>query len=120
MTADKSVKLHREAGVPDDKIVLGIPFYGRGVNNGETYYCDFKNVRLEEGQREVWDSLANSPYIADMEGNYVFGYDNPKSIVIKSEYILDHGLRGAMYWDYNGDDSIKSLSSAIHKVLMGL
>ena len=120
MTADKSVRLHREAGVPDEKIVLGMPFYGRGNHNGETYYNDFKNLRLEERQKEKWDSISQSPYIADEEGNFVFGYDNACSIKIKCHYILDHNLKGAMYWDCNGDDSIKSLSATIRKELRGM
>lgn len=120
MTADKSVKLHREAGVPNEKIVLGIPFYGRGNHNGETYYCDFKNIKLENGQQEKWDSISQSPYISDSKGNFIFGYDNPRSLQIKCNYIIENNLKGAMYWDYNGDDSIKSLSKTIHSVLRNL
>lgn len=120
MTADKSVKLHREAGVPDEKIVLGMPFYGRGYNNGEKYYCDFKDINPESGQHEEWDELSKSPYISDAEGNFIFGFDNPRSLQIKCDYILENNLKGAMYWDYNGDDSMKSLSSTIHKVLRNL
>lgn len=120
MTTDKSVKLHRSAGVPDEKIVLGMPFYGRGNENGHTFYRDFKDIKPEVGQHEEWDSIAKSPYIADSDGNFILGYDNPRSIKIKCNYILENNLRGAMYWDYNGDDSIKSLSSTIHKVLNGL
>lgn len=117
MTVDKSVKLHREAGVPDEMIVLGLPFYGRGNINGETYYCDFKNIELKDGQHEEWDPESQSPFIADEEGKFVFGYDNPRSIELKCSYILDNNLKGAMFWDFNGDDSEKSLTSAIQKVL---
>lgn len=120
MTADKSVKLHKAAGVPDEKIVLGMPFYGRGNRDGSSYYCDFKNIKLEAGEHEEWDSKSQSPYIADSEGNFIFGFDNPRSIGIKCEYILENNLGGAMYWDYNGDDSIKSLSTTIYKSLRNL
>lgn len=119
MNVDKSVKLHREAGVPDEKIVVGIPFFGRGNENGATYYREYKNIKPEVGQREVWDSISKSPYIADSEGNFLLGYDNPRSVAIKCEYIMENGLKGAMYWDYNGDDSLKSLNKTIKEVLIG-
>lgn len=117
MNTDLSVKLHQQAGVPDNKIVVGMPFYGRGNKNGETFYRDFKDIHPEEGETEKWDSDAQEPYIADMEGNFVMGYDNPQSIAIKCKYILDNDLRGAMYWDYNGDDTNKSLSTTIHNLI---
>lgn len=120
MTVDKSVKLHREAGVPDEKIVLGIPFYGRGILDGETYYLDFKDIKLKPGQRIEWDSSSEAPYIADSNGNFVFGFDNPRSLAVKCNYILENNLKGAMYWDYNGDDSTKSLNKTIKQVLKGL
>ena len=120
MTADKSVRLHREAGLTDDKIVLGIPFYGRGVRNGEHYYCDFKDIKPTEGESEAWDAEAQVPYLTDAEGNFVFGYDNPRSVAVKCAYILENNLKGAMYWDYNGDNASKSLSSTIHNMLNGL
>ena len=119
MTSDKSVRLHREAGVPDEKIVLGIPFFGRGNHNKETYYKEYKDITLQPGQQEKWDSISKSPYIVDADGNYVIGFDNPRSVEIKCEYILDNNLKGAMFWDYNGDDSTKSLSKTIKKVLKG-
>ena len=120
MTVDKSVNLHRAAGVPDEKIVLGLPFYGRGIQDGETYYLDFKDIKLKPGQSMEWDSISQSPYIADSNGNFVFGFDNPGSLAIKCNYILENNLKGAMYWDYNGDDSLKTLNKTIKMVLTGL
>lgn len=120
MTVDKSVNLHRVAGVPDEKIVLGLPFYGRGIQDGETYYLDFKDIKLKPGQRMEWDSISQSPYIADSNGNFVFGFDSPGSLTIKCNYIPENNLKGAMYWDYNGDDSLKTLNKTIKMVLTGL
>lgn len=117
MTADLSVKSHISKGVPVDKIVLGIPFYGRGKLNNQKYYSDYKDIQVPEGCSMEWDSVAMAPYIADKDGNFVFGFDNPVSVALKCEYILDNDLKGAMYWDYNGDDDKKTLSTTIHKLL---
>ncbi len=34
----------------------------------------------------------------------VFGFENPRSLAIKCQYILDKDLLGGMYWDYDGDN----------------
>jgi chitinase len=44
----------------------------------------------------------------------VAGYDDSESLGIKMEYIREHGLRGVMYWDFNGDTEDLTLSKAIY------
>ena len=117
ITSSISVKAHQDNGVTNDKIVLGIPFYGRGVKNGETYYCDYKDIKIREGESKRWDNKAKAPFIADSLGNFIFGFDDPRSVSIKCEYIIENDLKGAMYWDYNGDDSLKTLSKTIFSSL---
>ena len=116
-TSSLSVKAHKDAGLSNNQIVLGMPFYGRGIREGETFYYDYKNIEIGEGESISWDPEARVPFLADSIGNFVFGFDNPRSIAIKCDYILENDLKGAMYWDYNGDDSIKSLSKTIYKTL---
>lgn len=108
---DGAVKAHMEAGVPASKLVLGVPFYGRGgeVMRGR----DYKDIK-EEGEYVIlWDEKAQAPYLADGEGILMLGFDNPKSLKIKCDYIKANGLLGAMYWDYEGDNEAGDLQKTL-------
>ncbi|HBG53864.1 MAG TPA: glycoside hydrolase, partial [Rikenellaceae bacterium] len=49
----------------------------------------------------------------DSNGKIVCTYDNPRSIGYKSSFINDYGMKGAMYWEYEGDDQEGSLRKAV-------
>ena len=116
-SAESSVKAHLDAGVPASKLVLGIPFYGRGSDpyGALTYY---RSIKVPEGYTEQWDSEACAPYIADSDGKLVLGYENPKSIALKCDFIREKGLLGAMYWDYAGDNAAGDLRKAVADGIM--
>ena len=106
-TSDEAVKAHIKAGVPAEKLVMGVPFYGRGAEEfaaGLDYREVAAALEAAPGFSECWDETAMVPYIADASGRCVFSYDNVRSLEIKCDYILSKGLKGAMYWDYSGDN----------------
>ena len=115
-SCDGAVKAHIEAGVPADQLVLGVPFYGRGgkVMRGR----DYKDIKEENGNVIMWDEKAQVPYLADKDGNLLLGFDNPRSLTIKCQYIKDNGLRGGMYWDYNGDNEAGDLQKVLANELL--
>lgn len=118
MTSDKAVKAHLAAGIPAGKLVLGMPFYGRGG----TYlpsFVDYKDARTDDQTEEKWDDKSMVPYIADKEGNLVLGYDNPRSLEIKCDYVKENGLKGAMYWDYDGDNAEGDLRKTVARCILG-
>ena len=49
----------------------------------------------------------------------IFTYDDEISVGIKADYIKAQGLRGAMYWNIEGDDADWTLSKAIASRLIG-
>ena len=111
MTASECVEKHIGAGVPADKLLLGVPFYGRGCRkykNNEPY----SGITVQAGCVERWDDLAKAPYIADADGNVVLGFENARSITCKRDYIKEKGLKGIMYWDYRYDDGKNTLRRA--------
>lgn len=114
--ADEAVKAHLEAGVPRHKLVMGLAFYGRGIE-GFTRPKDPTTVHLTEGYIACWDSLAQVPYLTDSVGNMVYGYENLESLAIKCEYINANDLRGAMFWSYTGDNEAGDLRRTVYQTL---
>lgn len=47
------------------------------------------------------------------------GYDDPESLRLKSRYIREHGLAGAMFWEYGGDPSGELLSTLFRELRGG-
>jgi chitinase len=99
---------------------MGIAFYGKGWqmqsgdNNG-LYRRTVKPVRgggytylkdslvNRNGYIEYWDGVANAPYLFNADSNIFISYDNERSVRSKCQYVKDHHLAGAMFWEYSGD-----------------
>jgi len=119
ITSDGAVTAHLKAGVPPSKLVMGIPFYGRG-GDGYPSFQDYNKVGNTDTQyTEKWDEVAQVPYLADKNDTLVFGFENPRSLAIKCQYILDKDLLGGMYWDYSGDNEQGDLRRTVAENLLG-
>lgn len=107
---DKAVEVHLAAGVPKDKLVVGMPFYGRGGRENEVLRNYTRTGVLTDEFQLCWSEEAQVPYIADKDGVLVMGFDDCRSLGIKCEYIKEKGLRGGMYWSYEdeGDDHARA------------
>lgn len=124
-SADQSVSLHFAGGVPLDRQVLGVPFYGHGT---APYDDDVKYNKMDEifssdkyaGKNiRKWDAVAKVPYLVDESGTFLLGYDDPESVRYKGEYVVQKKLLGAMFWEYRHDDSQGSLRKALCKAIYG-
>lgn len=111
MTTSAAIEAHLKAGVPCEKLVMGMPLYGRG-KQGYTTEPD-----STKGTKEQWHEQSMVPYLMDAQGNLVMGFENERSIGIKCQYIIDHRLRGGMYWEY-GDEHQEKLRNTICRILM--
>lgn len=118
---ESAVETYIKAGVPPEKIVLGIPFYLRHSFDGATTAVDYKQL-LVLGKNSNWeinlyDEQAHAAY-ATYKGQFYGSYDNERSIAFKGEWIHSLGLRGMLYWDCGADDSEYTLSKAVWNAVM--
>ncbi|KAF5027212.1 hypothetical protein F66182_700 [Fusarium sp. NRRL 66182] len=114
---DDAVKDYINAGVPPEKIVLGMPIYGRsfqgnagigqsfsGVGQGsfEQGVWDYKDLP-KPGAEMMYDARANAYYSYDKSTKELISFDTPKAVQSKVNYIHGHHLGGSMFWEASGD-----------------
>jgi chitinase len=130
-SADRAVREFLAAGVPANRLVLGVPFYGRAwlVTDGEgvsrpgtapgervetSYAALAASVQRGELERR-FDADAQAPYLWDARRRLFVAYDDPDSVRRKAAYVRQRGLRGMMFWKL-GDDG-GALLAAMHCAL---
>jgi chitinase len=123
-----SVKAFEKAGVPAEKILLGVPFYGHEwgdvpeQNHGlfqtgkpvPGAYAPFKVIQesmLGHGFTRYWDEEAQVPYLYSAEKRIFVSYEDPESLKQKCKYVRDHRLGGVMFWEYFGDSQMTLLKT---------
>ncbi len=111
--------------VPPEMITVGIPFYGRSVKTvddaglfvASTGQADYATFSEDEGTplyyntlqkmnlfTNNWDSQTKTPYLTGNNNLKTFlSFEDMQSIGIKSQYIVDNNLRGAIIWEITGD-----------------
>ncbi len=119
LSIEESVQKHIEAGVPLNKLTLGMPFYGHALK-GISDFIDYKDIhKLDEKYTRKWDDGGKVPYFVDKDGMFICSYDDAKSLEFKCKYILNRGMLGAMYWEYTCDDADGTLRKVVYNTLMG-
>lgn len=113
------IQRHINLGIPKEKILVGIPFFGRGLPpfESETDCLDFS--KYDSGMQLIWDEEAQAPYYSDSDGNMLLGFDDERSIKAKFDFIRTNGLPGVFVWCYDGDYADHRLSKAIGKLWKG-
>lgn len=134
-STDAAIKDYLAAGVPANKIVLGMPIYGRafeqtsglgqpysgvGAGSWENGIWDYK-VLPQSGATELYDSVAGATYSYDANAKKLISYDTADMVSKKVTYLKSKGLGGSMFWEASGDrtDS-KSLIGTSYTALGGL
>lgn len=117
MTTSQAVESHLKKGVPANKLVVGMAFYGR---NGTDYQPYSKLLQVKKCEFEKWSEQSKVPYLVDGEGKMILGFENAKSLAIKCQYIINHHLRGGMYWEYADDNEQGDLRNTVAKYLLGI
>ncbi|WP_054027303.1 glycosyl hydrolase family 18 protein [Bacillus sp. FJAT-28004] len=125
----KGVQGHLDAGVPANKLVLGVPFYGRGWSgcaagpNGDGQYqaCastppagtweagvfDYGDLAAQyinkNGFVRYWNDVAKVPYLYNAASKVFISYDDYESFGYKIDYLKTKGLAGGMFWELSSD-----------------
>ena len=129
-SVDASVNAWLNAGIPADKLVVGVPFYGyiynsvNNVNNG--LYQTFSGASSIAYSAIVSKYLNTSGYVRYFHqqsmvpwlfnGSTFISYEDEQSIGLKAEYIKSKGLGGAAIWELS-QDSNGTLLGVIHGAL---
>lgn len=92
---------------PKEKILLGVPFYGRDFDNaggaGITY-------------SQIVSQYPDAPYSDRVANIY---YNGLETMVRKTQYVLDNQFSGIMIWELAQDSPVDSISllSTIHSTI---
>ncbi len=87
-----------EAGMPSEKILLGVPFYGRlGSSVTKSYDQLRRDYINKNGYSFKFDKEAQASYL-EKNGEFAMSYDDILSIYIKSQYVIDNCLGGIFSW----------------------
>ncbi|MBQ7467258.1 MAG: glycoside hydrolase [Bacteroidales bacterium] len=138
-SCDESIELHLAAGIPLNRMNLGVPFYGKAeknpseankvynyeVNYNEMYdilhnnWYKKRSLDVTGKNNRAWDDVAKVPFLTDNLGRNLLSYDDPESVTCKGQYVVEKKLLGAMFWEYRHDDDQQSLLKALVSAVYG-
>ncbi len=109
---DESFAYALSRGVPLDKLLVGLPFFGRSFNCGAMgaafttcrnwSYAEIQGLPWSDWTR-VWDDAAQAPFLRRNDGGLIISYDDMSSAGLKAQYVKDRAGAGVIIWEL-GDD----------------
>jgi chitinase len=127
--SDAAIQKAKSKGIPSNKLLLGIGFYGRGwtgVSQTEpggsasgpapgTYEAGVEDYKVLKGRCPSTGTVAGTAYAKC--GSEWWSYDTPGTIGGKMSYAKGQGLAGAFFWELSGDTSGGELIGAMRNGL---
>ena len=121
---EQAVEAYLQADISADKIVVGLPLYGRSFMNTDGLGKAFSGVGRGSIMPGIWlyrdlprpgakvqiDDDVGAGWSYDAAARELVTYDTPQSALLKAEYVKTKGLGGFVFWeaagDKTGDESI--------------
>lgn len=139
-TVAAAVVRYLGAGVPPQKLLLGLPLYGRTwcgcnpQNNGEYQECSGSaKGTWEEGVLDYQDIVAlylpkgafvrhfnqaaRVPFLFAASSGQFISYDDVESFRDKVNFLKERGLGGVMYWEITADPEERLLDPMARELL---
>ncbi|CAH2056353.1 unnamed protein product, partial [Iphiclides podalirius] len=131
-SVEYTIKYLLSRGISANKLVLGLPFYGRtyilenpdvediefgrtstksegfsGPYTNENGFMAYNEICMELTQNDdkwtrYWHEQSSTPYLRN--GDRVITYDNPRSLAVKVKKAMEYNLAGVMVWSTDSDD----------------
>jgi chitinase len=127
---DFAVRGFLKAGVPSSKLLLGVPFYGKGwqgvpPRNHGLYQPSRGPAENGGSYRELkaLPASADRKYFSQAVSctvwnqSFFWSYDCPESLGRKMQYVRSHHLAGVMFWELSQDTSELELLRVLSKGL---
>lgn len=124
LNVDAIVQYWLRSGCPKEKLIVGIPSYGRtftladpknygvgapvsglgrpGAFIEEGGFIPFFEICYNTKWIRFWEPTQKVPYAVN--GDQWVGYDDKESLSYKLDYILKYDLGGSMFWSLESDD----------------
>lgn len=148
LSTESAVQLYKSKGVPAEKIVIGVPTYGKSLKLADQNNYGYKSGVAGAGEAgpysqevgmlgylEICEKVKSSGWktggATDDVGPYAYngdqfvGFDDVETAQKKAKYALEQGLGGVMVWALGSDDFADvcgcgryPIISALHKVLV--
>ncbi|KYK55524.1 endochitinase [Drechmeria coniospora] len=113
----KAVGDYLAAGISPHKLIIGLPLYGRSFEMTLGLGKKFHGVGPGKFEKGVWpynmlpktgatvelDDAAGAAWSYDAGTKELISHEDPRTVLIKSDYIKDNGLGGAFWWEASGD-----------------
>ncbi|WP_405696376.1 glycoside hydrolase family 18 protein [Streptomyces sp. NBC_01185] len=124
--SDAAISKLKGLGIPAEKLLLGIGFYGRGwtgVTQAEpggtatgaapgTYEAGIEDYKVLKDTCPATSTVAGTAYA--LCGTNWWSYDTPATIATKMTYKDQQGLGGTFFWELSGDTANGELIKAIN------
>ncbi|TDC21762.1 chitinase [Streptomyces sp. 8K308] len=130
-TSEAAIDALIAQGVPANKLLLGIGFYGRGWTGVSqsapggsatgpapgTYEQGIEDYEVLAARCPATGTVAGTAYAHC--GNQWWSYDTPATVTNKMAWARQRGLGGAFFWEFSGDSGDAALARAIATGLSG-
>ncbi len=131
-SGQEAIIRHIKAGVPSNKLIMGIPFYARQwkkvtLENDGLYqtamttgtiapYWDIVEKIKSGNYKKGYDDSAKASYLWNAKDSIFISWETPKEIKQKATYIKKNNLGGAMFWEYSLDKDQELLNTLFQNI----